>query len=219
MRSISETETFLSLLRTHLSGRISRSDAERYNLEGTFFKKQILPNIHSFLCAQGLRSDRAKESLLAEGYQDPFLKEFVSGTPASKPRYPFKKGILRALNGAKKEWWEKGKGLHASCPDAALGIPYNVVFEGKLFRQRTLEAAKSAIVNGVYEYIFYRGLPTLLDATEQSAAGYDYACLLAYDASKKQLLNQAWDNVEGAVKSSCWEDLHVYVMILPEKGA
>jgi hypothetical protein len=74
MRSISETETFLSLLRTHLSGRISRSDAERYNLEGTFFKEQIIPNIHSFLCAQGLRSDRAKESLLAEGYRIRFSR-------------------------------------------------------------------------------------------------------------------------------------------------
>ncbi len=180
--------------------------------EGPFFKKYVIPAVHDFLMAEGLSDEKAREALLAEGYLD--LKKYASGTPASKRTYPYKKSMAATLKDARKDWWGDGEVLFNSCPDLALRAPceYRVVFEGKLFRSDSLEVAKSAIVAGIHESFFYRALPTLAEE-DGNASGYEYACFLAYDVSGN--LRSARDKINERVIDSCWENLNIYVMILP----
>jgi hypothetical protein len=212
-----DVEIFLDKLKKYLNDEIVHSEARKYISE-TALMKYIVPKVHAFLVnSEGHSSVDAKSALLAEGYHTSELREFASGTPFGKKKYPFKKGIAAALKGARKEWWEEGHGLHDACPDFALRAPnkHRIVFEGKLFRKDKEDAAKTALVNGVYECSFYRGLPTLYGAEGKNASSYDYACLLVYESSVDQSLLKTWDRADEAVKHQCWEALHVYVMVLP----
>lgn len=208
-------ETFLANLQEHFDKEISLGDAAKYLLEGPFFKGKVVPGVNSFLQSLGYSKTEAKRALLAEGCRDPAIKEFVSGTPSSKQLYPFQKGISKAIRSAQKEWWEKGKGLHPSCPDFALLSPHRIVFEGKLFREGGPQKARREIVHGVYECAFYRGLPTLLDGGTLGGSSYDYASLVAFDTTGDQSLVAAWKHLNEDVKRAFWTELRVYVMILP----
>jgi len=193
---------------------LSGGKAESY--EGPFFKKYVVPNVHKFLITkeEKLDPDKAKKALLAEGFVD--LPDFASDTPASKERYPYKKNIVATLRNARNDWWENKASLSNSCPDLALRSPceHRIVFEGKLFRNGGVEKAKTVLVNGIFEAFFYRGVPTLLRGKEQYSSGYDYACLLAYDASPLGALQKAWREMNKDVALSLWNQLHVYIMIL-----
>jgi len=212
-------KNFLGDLNNYLNKIIPIETAKDYKKEGDFFKLRVIPGVHSFLMSRGYGTDQAKSALLAEGYGTKELRTLVSGTPASKQIYPFKKWISLALKAASTEWWVKTKGLYASCPDFALRSPHRIVFEGKLFREGSLQRAKSELVKGVFECAFYRGLPTLFGTEGQDSRGYDYGCLLAYDSSNTQSLVKAWkelQKVNEPVALSCWKDLRVYVMVLPQ---
>ena len=163
---------------------------------------------------EGLTREAAIEALLAEGYAN--LKQYAAGTPASKAIYPYKKTLATTLDTARRDWWGTRKVLSNSCPDLALRAPcdFSVVFEGKLFRLGGLDAAKSAIVHGIYECFFYRALPTLMNSPGQSPCSYDYACFLAYDSSPLESLQAAWRDIRTEVKRSCWEALNIHVMIV-----
>jgi hypothetical protein len=192
--------------------RAGKTGAEAY--EGPFFKKYVVPTVHEFLITDGLSRETATKALLAEGYLG--LKDFASGTPASRGIYPYKKTLATTLKTARKDWWGNGKVLSNACPDLAVRLPGgpSIIFEGKLFRSGGNDAAKSAIVTGVYECFFYRALPTLLDCKERSS-GYDYACFLAYDASPLSSLRRAWKDINQDIERSFWEALNIYVMIVP----
>jgi hypothetical protein len=88
------------------------------------------------------------------------------------------------------------------------------VFEGKLFRSGSLEMAKSALVNGIFESFFYRGLPTLLTGKEEGGGAYDLGCFVAYDASPQGKLQEARSSINAKVAESCREGLGVRVMVL-----
>jgi hypothetical protein len=193
--------------------RTGKTGAEAY--EGPFFKNHVVPAVHRFLMAGGLSHEAATQALLAEGYLD--LKDFASGTPASGEIYPYKKTLAATLKSARKDWWGNGKVLSNSCPDLAVRLPGgpSVVFEGKLFRTGGPDAAKSAIVTGLYECFFYRALPTLMNSKEPNSSGYDYACFLAYDASPLSSLRRAWKDINRDIERSFWEALNIYVMIVP----
>jgi len=190
-----------------------KASAQAY--EGPFFKKHVVPTVHKFLVADGLNRDAAIQALLAEGHLD--LREFASGTPASRQIYPYKKTLATTLKTARKDWWGTGKVLSNSCPDLAVRLPGgpSIVFEGKLFRSGGPDAAKSAIVAGLYECFFYRALPTLVNWKEPNSSGYDYACFLAYDASPLNSLRRAWKDINRDVERSFWGALNIYVMIVP----
>jgi hypothetical protein len=205
-------ETFLANLQEHFE-KIPPTETATYLLEGPFLKAKVVPAVNSFLRSLDYSANQARSALLAEGFRTSEIKHFVSRTPSSGPRYPFTKGIFNAVRNAKKEWWEKGKGLHASCPDFALLSPHRIVFEGKLFREGNPETARSEIVNGVYESAFYRG--TLLDSGNERKPSYDYACLVAFDSTRQRKLVTAWEQVNEDVKRALWTELRVYVMILP----
>lgn len=201
----------------HAKSDLQRTGKSAQFYEGPFFKKHVVPAVHKFLMADGLSREAAIQALLAEGYLD--LKDFASDTPASREIYPYKKTLAATLKSARKDWWGPGKVLSNTCPDLALRLPsgLNVVFEGKLFRSGGLDAAKSAIVAGIYECFFYRALPTLMNCKEPNSSGYEYACFLVYDASPLNSLRRAWKDINRDVERSCWEALNIYVMIVPDE--
>ncbi len=205
---------FLDELRESLRKGIDSSRARTYKLEGPFLKDQVVPKVHSFLKEKGYLPEEAREALRAEGYDTAELKQLVSGTPASKPKYPFKKGIAEALRGAKKDWWQKGKGLYACCPDFAIHSPHKIVFEGKFFREGSIETAKSCLARGIYECTFYRGLPTLLMSETAGAGAYDFGCLFVYDASRNHAVLDALQGVNAEVRKCWWTELKIFVMVV-----
>ena len=70
----------------------------------------------------------------------------------------------------------------------------------------------------IYQAFFYRGLPSLPAAKKRPDWNYDYACLMAYDASTLGTLSSAWRDLPLQTRRSFWEGANVYVMILrPEQ--
>jgi hypothetical protein len=47
---------------------------------------------------------------------------------------------------------------------------------------------------------------------------YDYACLLAFDASAEGNFLYAWESLDTSVKKGFWESANIYVMILRGQG-
>ncbi len=203
-------------------------NAKLLDYEPRFIKTHVVPLVHKFLSlslgdgtATGDETARnaAKQAVLAEGFNSthfPWLKDCSCGTPASAQIYPWKKNLISTLKTARNDWWGKGKVLSNSCPDLAVRLPGgpSVVFEGKLFCSGGTDAAKSAIVAGIYECFFYRALPTLLKSNEPHTASYQYACFLAYDASPQQMLRKTWEEINSQISESCWKALNIHVMIM-----
>src|SRR6266850_2578545 len=55
-----------------------------------------------------------------------------------------------------------------------------------------------------------------LDPEDESAASHDYACLVAFDSTRDQILVDAWKYLDEDVKRAFWRELRVYAMILLE---
>ncbi len=187
--------------------------------ETPFLHTYVVEHIHDFLVKEsGYTTAAAKNALLAEGASH--LRKFVSDTPQSKGRYPFKKSVIASLEDARQEWWrEQHGGVYVACPDIALRSPceHRIVFEGKLIRGSTEVAARKALAEGVFESAFYRGLPTLLRGRDGEADSYEFACLLAYDASEGAELWNAWKKVSDDVRESTSKELFTRVMIIRAK--
>lgn len=175
----------------------------------TYFSNTfVVPAIHSYLCkfACTQAPSDACRAFLAEGYVN--FKEIASGSPMSAFKHPFKKQF-NAVSNIAKSWWSSSKEspLCNACPDFALSspCPYKVVGETKYFWKGGIEAAKTELVRGIYQCFYYRGLPW----------DYEYACLLAYDASDNGSLTEAWRTVDPRVKAACWNSANIFVMVLP----
>jgi hypothetical protein len=116
-------------------------------------------------------------------------------------------------------WWDRSKKspVAQSCPDWAFRkpCPYTVVFEAKLFRKGEIEAAKTELVKAIYQCMFYRGQRYMPEVGSHPAWDYEYACLMAYDASEKQSFVEAWNAVRPEVNDSCWDSPNIFVMVLP----
>jgi predicted glycosyltransferase len=92
-------------------------------------------------------------------------------------------------------------------------FPFKIVFDAKFFTGKSPSVADEALVTGVHEVVFYRGLPSASsEYAARSGWSYDFGCLLAYDASAGAFLQKAWDSVLS--KRLFWDDAHVFVMIL-----
>jgi hypothetical protein len=141
----------------------------------------------------------------------------ASGTPASALKYPFTKQFS-AVDKVVDSWWNGSGGLDCTAnPDFALRFPcpYKVVGETKYFRKGGIDAAKTELVRSVYQCFYYRGLPIVPEAEKRPAWDYEYACLLAYDASGNGTLTRAWESVGPKVKAACWNGANIFVMLLP----
>jgi len=188
------------------------------NAEAAFLNSYVLPVLHEHLqSAGGLTKAQARDALLNEFYRG--MPEISYRSPVSAKKHPFQKLLGSSAGAVYKRWTNQDKnyGLTQSCPDFALGspFPHSIVFEGKYFSNGSADHAARELVRDIYEAFFYRGLPRV----EASKRGhpkwdYDYACLLAYDASPNGTLLNAWDALPPSVKRSFWDGANIYVMIL-----
>ena len=204
---------------TNIADIVRTSKASRTNLhksfpEGALLNHYVLPAIHRFVSQlNGMDSDRARESLLSESYHQ--MGEYASGTPARLSRHPFEKVIGASAQSVVRRWKSSNPTVK-SYPDLALRAPclYRTVFEGKYFSRGGLTAAETALATNIYQAFFYRGLARLPEDPRRPAWDYEYACVLAYDATPDGAMLQAWDGLRPRIGKGCWEGAAIYVMIL-----
>jgi len=109
-----------------------------------------------------------------------------------------------------------GGALVQSCPDLALRTPspFKVVIEGKYFSKGGPDAALSSLANDIYQSFFYLALSKVPETPSHPAWDYDYACLMAYDATPKATLLNAWLEFDEQVRQGIWDGANIYVMVL-----
>jgi hypothetical protein len=198
------------------NAKAERPEAKSMFWEGLFLDDYVLPVMNSSLMhVPHMSVEKAKESFLAESI---LMRKAgcTLGSPASRNRHLFTKTFGLGPEHVAGLWWSDLKNVTTqSCPDWAMRSPYKIVFEGKLFRAGSLDVAKRELVNGIYECAYYRGHPTVPATKKHPAWDYDYACLVAYDASDKCSFKQAWDSIHHDIKDGCWNSENVFVMVIP----
>jgi hypothetical protein len=191
--------------------------------ENIFLYHVALPEIVQYMKSlPGVDDSVIRQSLRGE-YFDKFPHLFSGNTrrkqghPFSK-EYPFENNLEKKLDAIMEKWKTKkssGYSANESYPDLCITqpFPFKIAFDAKYVKENNLKAAERQLVKGVYEVVHYRGQPA---ASPEYAAttrwGYDYGCLLAYDASEDGLFQQAWSSVGS--KRLFWDDAHVFVMVL-----
>lgn len=184
--------------------------------EDAFLNHFALPIVSSHLQTYlGLTAAEARTALLSEYFRN--MREICSGTPARKQRHPFDKQLKVSPHAVMKQWsGESGATLRQSCPDFALRAPctFPTVFEGKYFERGGKVKAEADLVTNVYQAFFYRALPKIEQTPTDVGWPYEFACLLAYDASPDGSLQAAWNRLDKNVKSGFWEGANVYVMVV-----
>jgi hypothetical protein len=174
--------------------------------ENLFLYHHALPIIFDHLITREETSPNEARASLRGEYHAKF-PGLLSGNAYRAQGHPFGKDLRKSPAEIASSWRTRATGLpiNQAFPDLCITSPspHRVVFDAKLLRQDSVAAAEEALVMGVYETMFYRGLPA-------KGWGYDYGCLLAYDASVDGVLQKAWNAV--AVKRLFWEDAQVFVM-------
>ena len=191
------------------------------NYESDFINAFLLPKISKYLQQTLNSSEDGVRAFLTESVKA--RKEgLASGSPASADKHLFTKVLGVPAKTLVDMWWGTGekKPLSQSCPDWAFRSPckYKVVFECKLFRKGEIEAAKTELVKSIYQCFYYRGQPRVPASGRDAGWDYDYACLLAYDASESGSLVRAWKRVDHKVETECWNASNIFVMVLPTES-
>jgi hypothetical protein len=181
--------------------------------EAAFLRRYVIPNVFEFLQARSMQKEDARKALLAEGFLNSDLKQYCSGSPARAERHPFSKLINSTSTEIVRKWRGKSP-LTGPCPDLALRSPFKIVFEGKYFEQGSPDKAGRDLVTNIYQAFFYRALPYVEAKANGIAWDYDFACLLAYDASRNATLYNAWHSLLQQTKDAFWNGANVFVMIL-----
>ncbi len=213
-------------VRTEIAGAVERAQsaarhtAERHSTfaEGAFLNTYVIREVHTFLMSEfGFSREDARLALLSESYRG--QREFASASPVRPGHHPFRK-VIAASPRQIIEIWRGRAGLSPlarnSCPDLALRAPspYRTVFEAKYHSSRSAASAEAELVRNIYQAFFYLALPRLPETKSHAAWDYEFACVLAYDATPEGVLLQAWDSLPASVKSACWTGANLYVMIL-----
>jgi hypothetical protein len=227
---------FLEGLKCHLSETISsnkikikdwiqekKSSAQKgkhVQYEGLFIEKFVLPEIPGYLrkTLEDPTDERIRQALLAES--DLARKQrWTSGSPTSANKYLFTKVLGADSKGVVMSWWgdSKKEPISQCYPDWAFRAPcpHPVIFEAKLFRNGGDDAARSELVNGIYQCFYYRAHPNTPATKTHPAWHYEYACLFAYDVSKDRSLVKAWETLSNKVKEACWNTANIFVIVLP----
>lgn len=227
-----EAKRFLETLENHLNRNIPEPSLMRERIEevvskaktavgekseafreGAFLSHYIGPQIHSYLTDQlAIQPNEACRVFLSES-RSLRRRGIASGSPARGQKHPFTKAIGATGKKVIRDWGGPSP-LVQACPDMALRAPYKIVIEGKYFRKGGTEAAETALVTGVYECFFYLGLAKLPETKRHSAWDYEYACLLAYDATESASLFNAWKGIREKVEQGFWDGAGIYVMVL-----
>jgi hypothetical protein len=170
--------------------------------------------------AGGLNQEQARDALLNEYHHS--MPEFSKKGAYRAIEHPFKK-VMAAPTAVVYQSWtteDDNWGLSKCGPDFALRAPFShrILFEGKYFSKGSEEYAGRELVKDIYQACFYRGLPPIPAKNGNAEWNYDYACLLAFDASPQHTLLTAWEHLGEPVRQSFWESANVYVMILGGQG-
>lgn len=199
----------------------AKTDSRKKHLrlpEAAFLNHFVLPILFEQLQVQaGLTAEQSRDALLNEYHRS--MPEISRYSPIRALRHPFKKALGASPESIYREWKapKKGDGLTQSCPDFALHdpFPHSIVFEGKYYSSGSSTYAARQLATDLYQAFFYRGLPQIPPTKKGHPRwNYDYACLLAFDASRDGTLRAAWDDLSAKVRRSFWEGANIYVMIL-----
>jgi hypothetical protein len=195
----------------------AQNDATRKHMrrtEDAFLNHYAVPIIYRHMqTVDGIGKSQAVEALLSESYRH--MPE-CSQTPARTQRHPFTKIVGAKPSSIDAQWTGKVPLIQA-CPDFAFRepFPFKIVFEGKYFETGGSVKANTELAMNIYQAFFYRGLPYVPSKGPSLPAwDYEFACLLAYDASDDGSLKKAWDGLETKVKRGFWDGANVYVMIV-----
>jgi hypothetical protein len=165
--------------------------------EDAFLCTYALPALQQCVAAH-VESDKVKEAILSEYYRN--MQDSCLETPARRERHPFTKMLGVRPKEIIAQWQgENGPSLKQACPDIAL---------------KESSRAECELVTSIYQAFFYRGLPYVPPKGKSPAWDYDFACLLACDASPQGNLRNVWANLKREVKRGFWEGANIYVMIL-----
>ena len=189
--------------------------------EAAFLNGRALPVLFELLKSHaGLSGEQAQQALLSEYYRT--TPDISRQSPIWWERHPFRKVLGTSASDIYQGWThpEQGRALTQSCPDFSLRdpFPHSILFEGKYFSSGSLEYAQRELVKDIYQAFFYRGLPRLAATKKHPEWNYDYACLMAYDASRTGTLAAAWTALDPHTRLSFWEGANVYVMVLRGSG-
>jgi hypothetical protein len=204
--------------RTVAAAKSDDSQAHLRNPESAFLNAKVVPVVFSTLQdgPWALTREEAREALLNEYFRG--MPEFCTRSPSRSTLHPFDKAMGASADEVYRRWTGQGKrrALTQACPDFALTAPFKAptVFEGKYFSGGSREKAKRELVLNIYQAFYYRSLPPLPSGVDGRRWDYDYACMLAFDASQEGTLKEAWDNLDEVVRTSFWDDANVYVMVL-----
>ena len=193
----------------------ARADEKTRHLkapEAAFLNHWVAPALYEQLRATGLNESDAKAALLAESHTS--LKT-ISGGPAARPvAFPLEKKMGVPAGDIYKRWAGRSDAqpFTQPYPDLAIRHPsYQIVFEGKYFRSGKLEYAERQLVAAIHESLFYLGVPEI--SARGREWGYDYACLVAFDASPDATLLTAWNNLKGT-KAKFWDCANLHVVLI-----
>jgi hypothetical protein len=186
--------------------------------EGAFLNTYVIRQVHTFLTSElGFSTEDARRALLSESHRA--QAQFASASPVRPGPHPFRK-VIAVSSRQIIEIWRGRAGVNPlarnSCPDLALRppSPYRTVFEAKYHSSPSATTAEAELARNIYQAFFYLALPRLPATTRHAAWDYEFACVLAYDATPDGVLLQAWKSLPDSVKSACWTGANVYVMIL-----
>ena len=156
-----------------------------------------------------------RQSLLCGGYEN--VPKYSSGTPVRTEGHPFTKLVNTIAADIVRKWMTDDlNSLAAACPDFALRppFPFKVVFSMKYFEQGNVDRARRDLVTSIHEAFFYRALPYVPPKESPPAWDYDFACLVACDASYDGTLSAALNSFAEPVRRGLWDGGNVYVMLL-----
>ncbi len=185
--------------------------------EAAFLNGQALPVLFDLLISYArLSGEQAQQALLSEYHRS--TPNLARQSPIRWERHPFRK-ILGARASDIYQGWaspDKGGALTESVRISPSAIRSRIL---SCSRGNTSHAARwnlpnDRLVTDIYQAFFYRGLPRLAAAKGHPEWNYDYACLMAYDASPTGTLTSAWTALHPRTRRSFWEGANVYVMIL-----
>lgn len=188
--------------------------------ENIFLYHFALPEIANHMQSHcGLNPTQVREALRGEYFQK--FPNLLSSNSVRRQGHPFGKALGKSPKDIMSIWKSGGKAgpLNQAYPDLCFSapLPFTIVCDAKFFEKPSVSAAEKALVEGVYEAAFYRGLVGIPARDESEPAwGYDFGCLLAYDASPGAYLHQAWHSIGS--RHLFWEDANVFVMIVRGQG-
>lgn len=218
--SLRDTDRLTAALDEAVANRDRVKDPHLFRREAVFVNRYVVPCLYELICApEYFANDEARARKALRNEHLTGMEKYTEATGAWLEKHPFSK-IWPGDPEAVYAQWSAGKGLRDSWPDIAIhdeALP-RVVFECKYFVGGSSAAARTAIVQDLYQAVFYRGLPPLPAKGTRAAWSCDYACLIAFDASPSRELLGAWKRLPAQVRDAFWSGAGVYPMFI-EAGA